>query len=181
MTPEILAYLRNEPSDYVPTKLARIAQHWRDRLQTEDARQVLTDDLAIEASTATDEQVDAALSTWAADALTAWLAFAGAPDSDALQYLVAEAMATDNLTGWAAAHDALGACGVSTVAELVGGKQARALCFSAARLAVYDSVEGPPDAEGKPTVQPVLRGHAATVAGLQASFRAVLVGLCAGA
>lgn len=178
MTPEILAYLRNEPSDYAPTRLARIVHHWRDRLQTEDARAALVDDLAIEASTATDSQIDAALTAWAGEALTAWLAFAGAQDADALQNIVAEAMATDNLTGWAAAHDALGACGVTTVAELVDGKQARALCFSAARLAVYDSAEGPPDADGNPTTLRVLREHAATVAGLQASLRGVLVGLC---
>lgn len=179
MTPEILAYLRNEPSDYVPTKLATIVHHWRDRLQTEDARAALVDDLAIEASTATDAEVDAAMTAFCATARAAWLAFAGVADGAVLQAALADAVATDSLTGWSGAHDALGACG-RTSADFALGQETCSTCYSAARLAVYDSVEGPPDAEGKPTVVNVLREHAPTVAALQASLRAVLVGLCGG-
>ena len=177
MTPEILAYLKNEPSDYVPTKLATLVHHWRDRLQTEDARLALTDDLALEASTATDEQVDAAMTAWCAEARAAWFAFAGVADKVALQAAVADALAADHLTGWAGAHDALGACG-RTSADFALGRDTCSSCYSAARLAVYDDVEGPPDAEGNPTVVKVAREHGPVVAALQASLRAVLVGLC---
>lgn len=177
MTPEILAYLKNEPSDYAPTKLASAVHHWRDRLQTEDARLALTDDLALEASTATDEQVAVAMTAWCSEARAAWFAFAGVADKTALQAAVADAIAADNLTGWAGAHDALGACG-RTSADFALGRDTCSSCYSAARLTVYDDAAGPLDADGNPTVVKVAREHGPVVAGLQASLRAVLVGLC---
>lgn len=179
MTPEILAYLRNEPSDYVPTKLATLVHHWRDRLQTEDARLALTDDLSLEASTATDAQIDVALTDWAVTAEAAWLAYADCADVATLSAAVARALADDTLTGWARAHDSLGACGLASVDEARGMDSCSA-CYSAARLAPYAEVAGPPGMDGEPTTVREYKTYDATVAGLQASLRAVLVGLCGG-
>lgn len=179
MTPEILAYLKNETSDYAPTKLASTVHHWRDRLQTEDARLALTDDLALESSTATDAQVDAALTTWGATAESAWLAYAAVANIAALAASVQTALASDTLQGWAGAHDALGACGIASVDWSVGSNVC-ACCFSAARLAPYTESAGPVGLDGQPTVVRAYKTYDATVSALQASLRAVLVGLCGG-
>lgn len=178
MTPEILAYLRNESPDFTPTLLQSVVHHWRDRLQAEDARAVLTDDLPLEASTATDEQVTVALTAWCATVRDAWFAYAGAADKDALQTAVADALAGDRLLGWAGAHDALGACGRAS-ADFGLGRDTCASCYSALRLGRYETreVQG---LDG-PTNVTELVGYDETVAALQASFRAVLAGLCAGA
>ncbi len=175
MIPEILAYLRNEPSDYAPTKLATIVHHWRDRLQTEDARAALVDELPLEASTATDAAVDAALTAWASTAESAWFAYAGVSGEVELAEAVQAALMGDTLRGWGGAHDALGACGLASVDAALG------LAYSAARLAPYAETAGPPGPGGEPTTVREYKAYDATVAGLQASLRGVLVALCAGA
>lgn len=182
MTPDILAYLRHEtaePPAGISPFLLSVIDHWRDRLQTDDARAALTDDLALEACTADDLPIKGALFTWAETATAAWLAYCGAADIDALSDMAMAAMEADTLGGWAGAHDAMGACGVTTIAELVGGKSGRTACITAARLGrtVSTEVEG---ADGTKTTVTEHVGPDETVAALQGALRSVLAGLCAG-
>ena len=179
MTPEILAYLKNETVDVpVGTQplLLSIVHHWRERLQTDDNRASLTDDLPLEACTATDDVIKAALTAWCTTARDAWFVYSNVADKTALQTAVGDALSKDSLLGWAGAHDALGACGRSS-ADFGLSRDTCANCYSALRLGRFETkeVQG---LDGSPTTVTELVGYDSTVATLQASFRNTLLNLC---
>src|SRR3990167_6315423 len=137
MTPEILAALKRTaemPADVHP-KLGALLKDWRDRLQTEDARAALTDDLTPErTSKLKDVDVVAAVGTWLADAKAVWLAHADAKDDADLTAKALAAIAEDTLSGWAGAHDTVGAAGIMSAAEVLGDAATLDTCLVAARI-----------------------------------------------
>lgn len=186
MTPEILASLKREGDmpKGVSKALGDVVKAWRDRLQTEDARAAMTDDLALDGTDkVTPEKVKADLATWLGSAKAAWLAHTDAVDDVELQAKALAAIAEDTLSGWPGAHDTVGASGVTSACEAVGDTETLAACLVAARVGGWteETVErpaGPMGEEAGPVVVRTPKEHDAPVAGLQASLRAVLVGLC---
>lgn len=183
MTPEILAFLKNESTDApsnTSTKLLEFVRHWRDRLQTDVSRESLTDSLTLEnTTTITDQSVTDALSAWATTALNEWFAFANVIDLTTLNDKILESLTNDTLTGWAGAHDAVGACGITSYSDLFGDNATKEHCFSAARINAPIATETT-DAEGNKTTTYIVKNYEDTVANIQLSLKTVLDTLCTG-
>src|SRR3989304_4691067 len=170
------------PADVHP-KLGALLKDWRDRLQTEDARAALTDDLSPErTSKLKDADVTTAVTTWLKDAKAAWLAHADAANEADLTDKALAAIAEDTLSGWAGAHDTVGAAGITSAAEVLGDTATLDTCLVAARVGGWteETVERPAGPMGEaagPVVVRTPKAHDAPVAALQASLKVVLITL----
>lgn len=163
MNETILTWLRRQsdtmPVDVSPT-LGNFVYHWRDHLQTDEARAALTDDLVLENTV--DESKEGArleaIKGWlVGPALNAWLTLASVPDAGSLPQAIIDAMMKDGLNAWPSTNDSMGACGV-TSASFITGVDTVEQCTAAARIS------------GK--------SYDETVKALQTSLREVLVALC---